>query len=81
MKEAKRVSDVLLTDHAGRTGRAGKLGTAITFLANDDDEVMCVEFSLSYANVLMTFADGAMLWIIPSGTTSSKVRPSRTLVR
>jgi superfamily II DNA/RNA helicase len=27
---------------AGRTGRAGKLGTAITFLTNDDDEVMCV---------------------------------------
>jgi ATP-dependent RNA helicase DDX23/PRP28 len=26
----------------GRTGRAGKLGTAITFLTNDDDEVMCV---------------------------------------
>ncbi|KAF9515879.1 hypothetical protein BS47DRAFT_1371903 [Hydnum rufescens UP504] len=24
----------------GRTGRAGKLGTAITFLSNDDDEVM-----------------------------------------
>ncbi|KAF8078031.1 P-loop containing nucleoside triphosphate hydrolase protein [Lyophyllum atratum] len=24
----------------GRTGRAGKLGTAITFLTNDDDEVM-----------------------------------------
>jgi ATP-dependent RNA helicase DDX23/PRP28 len=27
---------------AGRTGRAGKLGTAITFLTNDDDEVMYV---------------------------------------
>jgi ATP-dependent RNA helicase DDX23/PRP28 len=27
---------------AGRTGRAGKQGTAITFLSNDDDEVMCV---------------------------------------
>jgi ATP-dependent RNA helicase DDX23/PRP28 len=24
----------------GRTGRAGKLGTAITFLSNDDEEVM-----------------------------------------
>ncbi len=26
----------------GRTGRPGKLGTAITFLTNDDDEVMYV---------------------------------------
>lgn len=25
---------------AGRTGRAGKTGIAITFLSNDDDEVM-----------------------------------------
>lgn len=24
----------------GRTGRAGKMGTAITFLTNEDDEVM-----------------------------------------
>jgi len=24
----------------GRTGRAGKLGTSITFLSNDDEEVM-----------------------------------------
>jgi hypothetical protein len=28
----------------GRTGRAGKQGTSITFLTNDDDEVMCVFF-------------------------------------
>lgn len=26
----------------GRTGRAGKMGVAITFLTNDDDEVMWV---------------------------------------
>ena len=25
---------------SGRTGRAGKTGVAITFLSNDDDEVM-----------------------------------------
>ncbi len=30
--------------HLGRTGRAGKQGTAITFLTNDDDEVMCVVY-------------------------------------
>jgi ATP-dependent RNA helicase DDX23/PRP28 len=28
------------THRAGRTGRAGKLGTVITFLSNDDEEVM-----------------------------------------
>ena len=30
----------------GRTGRAGKMGTAITFLTNDDDEVMYVFINL-----------------------------------
>ena len=33
-----------LTFCLGRTGRAGKQGVAITFLTNDDDEVMCVYF-------------------------------------
>lgn len=36
-------------DGIGRTGRAGKLGTAITFLSNDDDEVMYVLFTLMIA--------------------------------
>lgn len=38
---------------AGRTGRAGKLGTAITFLTNDDDEVMCVLFC--YLTLLLSW--------------------------
>jgi ATP-dependent RNA helicase DDX23/PRP28 len=29
---------------SGRTGRAGKMGIAITFLTNDDDEVMYVSY-------------------------------------
>jgi ATP-dependent RNA helicase DDX23/PRP28 len=30
----------LLTDISGRTGRAGKSGVAITFLGNEDSDVM-----------------------------------------
>jgi ATP-dependent RNA helicase DDX23/PRP28 len=40
----------------GRTGRAGKQGAAITFLSNDDDEVM---YDLKQG----TF-DGASLWVL-----------------
>jgi ATP-dependent RNA helicase DDX23/PRP28 len=36
----------------GRTGRAGKLGTAITFLTNDDDEVMWVFLKFIFADYL-----------------------------
>lgn len=35
----------------GRTGRAGKQGTAITFLSNDDDEVM---YDLKQGTFLVT---------------------------
>lgn len=31
---------MILIPTVGRTGRAGKQGVAITFLTNDDDEVM-----------------------------------------
>lgn len=54
----------------GRTGRAGKLGTAITFLTNDDDEVMWVDactYIFGWANVYLSLS-------FRSGTTSSKVR-------
>ena len=36
------VQYILLIRNVGRTGRAGKTGVAITFLTNDDDEVMYV---------------------------------------
>lgn len=53
----------------GRTGRAGKQGTAITFLTNDDDEVMCV-LSPSYQITHTWHADCSLR---NAGTISSKV--------
>lgn len=41
----------------GRTGRAGKQGVAITFLSNDDDEVM---YDLKNGAVL--FLVSALIW-------------------
>jgi len=37
----------------GRTGRAGKTGVAITFLSNDDAEVMC-KYAFSWQNRYFT---------------------------
>ncbi|KAG6850585.1 hypothetical protein H0H93_011253 [Arthromyces matolae] len=37
----------------GRTGRAGKLGTAITFLTNDDDEVILIHRSLAQSTHIL----------------------------
>jgi len=37
---AESFSTELTLAQIGRTGRAGKMGVAITFLTNDDDEVM-----------------------------------------
>jgi ATP-dependent RNA helicase DDX23/PRP28 len=51
---------------AGRTGRAGKLGTAITFLTNDDDEVM-------YVLSLISRLQSLTLYAFESGTTLNKV--------
>jgi superfamily II DNA/RNA helicase len=61
---------MIFMDTLGRTGRAGKLGTAITFLTNDDDEVMWVDacpYVFGLVNVYLSLS-------LRSGTTSSKVR-------
>ena len=48
----------------GRTGRAGKMGIAITFLTNDDDEVMYVSLSPSSA---MAFSDECCRYDLKQG--------------
>jgi superfamily II DNA/RNA helicase len=58
------LSGALLIPLQGRTGRAGKMGIAITFLTNDDDEVMWVCYLLFRIHSSINC----------SGTTSSKVR-------
>jgi hypothetical protein len=54
------IGNVIIYGDLGRTGRAGKQGTAITFLTNDDDEVMCVcdDISAIYlTNILVSRYD------------------------
>jgi superfamily II DNA/RNA helicase len=43
----------LMIAFLGRTGRAGKQGTAITFLTNDDDEVMYVSVSYIFSSLTL----------------------------
>jgi hypothetical protein len=52
----------------GRTGRAGKMGIALTFLTNDDDEVMCVKSSFA-----VPLSTNDAIFSFTLGTTSSKV--------
>lgn len=57
------------THRIGRTGRAGKSGVSITFLGNEDSDVMYV--SLTLPVILNDYAD------VSPGTISSKCSPSR----
>lgn len=60
------VSVGMLLKSLGRTGRAGKMGIAITFLTNDDDEVMWVSY-------LGTSANSFLILEFSTGMISSKV--------
>ena len=55
------------THRIGRTGRAGKSGVAITFLGNEDADVMYVSSLLAYYTTMLTV----------TGTISSKCLSSR----
>lgn len=57
------------THRIGRTGRAGKSGVSITFLGNEDSDVMYV--SLTLPVISNDYAD------VSPGTISSKCSPSR----
>lgn len=58
------------THRIGRTGRAGKSGVAITFLGNEDSDVMYVSFAL----IVVVFIQSKLTNI--SGTTSSRCSSS-----
>ena len=62
-----------LLPFAGRTGRAGKQGTAITFLMNDDDEVMYAYFTFC-KSVWLRMLTYSPLRLTGLGMTSNKVR-------